>query len=53
MGIDPKFLCIHGIDIRTRTCKQCCPNCDGTGRVHSHNDECWQCKGTGLAKQGE
>lgn len=22
-----------------------CNVCDGTGRVHSHNDECWGCKG--------
>ena len=24
-----------------------CSNCDGTGKVHSHNPECWECGGSG------
>lgn len=27
-----------------------CPECDGTGRVHSHNDTCDECKRTGVIK---
>lgn len=27
-----------------------CSNCDGTGRVHSHNPNCWECNGTGKIK---
>lgn len=25
-----------------------CPTCDNTGKVHSHNDKCWDCNGTGF-----
>lgn len=24
-----------------------CPECQGTGEVHSHNPICWECHGTG------
>jgi RecJ-like exonuclease len=24
-----------------------CPECDGTGEVHSHNPKCWGCSGRG------
>lgn len=24
-----------------------CPDCDGTGQVHSHNPKCWSCNGKG------
>jgi len=30
-----------------------CENCDGTGRVHSHNDKCWICHGKGKIEQKE
>ncbi|MBP7568800.1 MAG: hypothetical protein KBA95_01955, partial [Acidobacteria bacterium] len=33
-----------------------CKQCDGSGKVHSHNDICWVCDGTGHApsqKEGD
>jgi DNA repair exonuclease SbcCD ATPase subunit len=29
-----------------------CKQCGGTGKVHSHNDICWVCDGTGKQPQG-
>jgi len=28
-----------------------CPDCDGTGEVHSHNPKCPACRGTGLVSE--
>lgn len=27
--------------------KRKCETCQGTGKVHSHNDRCWDCRGRG------
>ena len=31
----------------TTTVQIDCDECDGTGKVHSHNDKCWECNGRG------
>lgn len=28
-----------------------CPDCDGTGEVHSHNPKCPACRGTGSVSE--
>jgi hypothetical protein len=39
-----KFLCEVCYDSKK------CDNCDGSGKVHSHNPECWECDGRGWVK---
>jgi DnaJ-class molecular chaperone len=39
----------RGIELYCEVCNNGvkCEECDGSGKVHSHNDECWECDGRG------
>lgn len=47
-GLTPERLARHLEKIINN--EKVCEGCDGSGRVHSHNDKCQDCNGTGKTK---